>query len=331
MYCPQCGRVSDDSANFCGQCGFRLKNIIQNNSLTANRIIKSSVFSTVLNKLSKSKFDLTTIEGIRAIPVPTKKREYREDHDIKNDIEYILQRKATEYKKNGRIDLAIECLKKSNEIMPYSAYMYMASDYYRLVDYLKKVRRFEEARIEEQKLDLMFGGDQIRKEDRAVIKNSPLQMAKMFGTDLVEMSEHHCTCGECAKYQGRVFSLTGKSKIFPKVPDAFFIYGGIHEGCRHSFYPYFEGDIPTYHKNIVQYSNRPFVDNRSKAEKEQYEAEQKAQKDLIKDRADYDWIWENLGDIAPKSFSGYRRMKNSNSANYQKICEFAKQKGRIID
>lgn len=144
------------------------------------------------------------------------------------------------------------------------------------------------------------------------------------------MSEHYCTCGECAKYQGRVFSLTGTNKKFPKVPDAFFVYGGIHEGCRHEFYPYFEGDIPTYHKNIVQYSNSPFVDNRSKAEKEQYEAEKKAEEDYIKDKNDYDWLWENLGDIAPKSFSGYRRMKNSNSANFQKLCKEAEKKGRNI-
>lgn len=328
LKCPQCGTTNKDGVNFCMRCGYNFQRN-EKQSILGQKI--SSIFSGLLSKISKPKYDLTTIEGIRAIPVPMKKRAYREDHDIRKDIEYILQRKATEYKRSGQMDLAIECLKKSNEIMPYSAYMYLDSDYYRLVEFLKKARRFDEARIEEQKLNLMFGGDQIRQEDRAIIKKSPLQMAQSFGTDLVEMSEHHCTCGECAKYQGRVFSLTGKSKVFPKIPDAFFIYGRIHEGCRHDFFPFFEDSEPTYHKNIVQYSNRPFVDNRSSKEKEQYEAEQKSRCELVKDKEDYDWIWENLGEVAPKSFSGYRRMKNSNSVNYQKLCKIAKEKGRIID
>lgn len=294
-------------------------------------IIIVSIKVLSMKKSTVFKYDLTTIEGIRAIPVPTKKKAYYE-HDIREDIEYILQRKATEYKSNGQMDLAIECLKKSNEIMPYSSYMYMASDYYRLIEYLKKARRFDEARVEKQKLDSIFGGDSIPKDARAKINNCERIMAeaKQLGTDLVEMSEHHCTCGECAKYQGRVFSLSGKSKRFPKVPDAFFVYGAIHEGCRHDFYPFFEDDDPTYHENIIEYSNRPFVDNRSQEEIEQYEAEQKAQRDLMKDREDYDWIWEHLGDIAPKSFSGYRRMKNSNSVNYQKLCKAANEKGKNI-
>lgn len=288
-----------------------------------------SLFSKVKRKIVIKQIDFNSTEGIRAIPVPNKKAKFQ-DHDVKEDIEYILQRKATEFKKAGKMDLAIECLKKSNEIMPYSAYMYTSEDYYRLVDFLKQARRFDEARETEQKLDLMFGGNSMCNDDKKAIINSLLKNAKMLGTDLVEMSEHHCTCGECAKYQGRVFSLTGKSKEFPKIPDEFFIYGGIHEGCRHSFYPYLKGSTPSCHKNIVQYSNRPFVDNRSEAEKKQYEAEQKAQQDLMKDRENYDWIWENLGDIAPKSFSGYRKMKNSNSKNFQKLCKAAEEKGKKI-
>ena len=38
-----------------------------------------------------------------------------------------------------------------------------------------------------------------------------------------------------------------------------------------------------------------------------------------------------MPDVAPKSFGGYRRMKNNNSANYQKIAEKVKEKGKNID
>lgn len=335
-FCPNCGTQNTDDSRYCMICGFCFKakeEVIPKNTFLSknkgNGFLKGFT-DKIKNRFTVKKYDLTTIEGIRAIPVPNKKEKYYE-HDIRKDIEYILQRKATEYKRAGQMDLAIECLKKSNEIMPYSSYMYLASDYYRLVEFLKKARRFDEARQEEAKLDLMFSESGMRNEDAYKIKKTPQQLVKEFGTDLVEMDEHLCTCGECAKYQGRVFSISGKSKIFPKVPDAFFIYGAIHEGCRHSFYPYFEDSVPTYHKNIVEYSNRPFIDNRSKAEKEQYEAEQKAEQELIKDKEDYDWIWEHLDNIAPKSFSGYRRMKKSNSVNYQKLCKAAKEKGKDIN
>ena len=37
------------------------------------------------------------------------------------------------------------------------------------------------------------------------------------------------------------------------------------------------------------------------------------------DKEFYDIIFEKCPDIAPKSFNGYRRMKATNSSNYQKI------------
>lgn len=38
-----------------------------------------------------------------------------------------------------------------------------------------------------------------------------------------------------------------------------------------------------------------------------------------------------MSDVAPKSFGGYRRMKNINSANYRKLVEKIKLKGKNID
>lgn len=104
---------------------------------------------------SNSRIDFTTIQGIRAIPVP-KKKETRM-HDVKDGLEYKLQRLATQYKKEGRMDLAIECLRKSNQLMPYSIFAYTRRDYERLVDFLKEARRFDEARTESKRLDMLYG------------------------------------------------------------------------------------------------------------------------------------------------------------------------------
>ena len=98
--------------------------------------------------------------------------------------------------------------------------------------------------------------------------------AKEMGTDLLEMTEHSPTCAECAKYQGRVYSISGKSNKFPPLPKEFIINDGVHEGCRHAFFPYEDGlSKPNYHENIVEYSNSPFVDNRTPEEVAAYEKE----------------------------------------------------------
>lgn len=265
--------------------------------------------------------DLNSIDGIRSIPVPKSKE--KNSHDVKDGMEYILQRKATEHKKNGNMDLAIECLKKSNELMPFSFFEYTRKDYERLVKYLKQAKRFDEARAEEKQLDKMFGKEQLSKSTESKFARQIFRNAKEIGTDLVEMSEHHPTCGECAKYQGRVFSISGKDKRFPKLPQYALSHGKLHQGCRHTFYPFIFGisNSAYGHDDIIAYSNRSFVDDRTPEEKLKYEAMIQVEEEEEKSRKDYDWICENLPDIAPKSFSGFRKMKNSNSANFQKLCQ----------
>lgn len=46
---------------------------------------------------------------------------------------------------------------------------------------------------------------------------------------------------------------------------------------------------------------------------------------LALDKEFYDLIFEKFPDIAPKSFGGYRRMKASNSENYQQLLKKAKE------
>ncbi len=56
--------------------------------------------------------------------------------------------------------------------------------------------------------------------------------------------------------------------------------------------------------------------------------EREAQRGI--DKRDYKWLQENLPDICPKSYSGYKRMKNNNTKNYQKLVACAKELGREI-
>lgn len=278
-------------------------------------------------------YDFDKIEDVQKIPVfdcqntNDSNNKCTELLGIYANLDYFLRIRATQYKKDN-LELAIALLKKANELMINSSIAWQKKDYLRLVNYLRMNQQFDEARQEEDKIDELFSSKS--KDIHYIGFQQTLETAKTLGTDLVEMSKDYCTCGECAKYQGRIFSISGKDSRFPKLPEQVFIYGGIHKGCRHTFHTYTDGiSTPQYctKEEAIAYSNRPFIDDRSEEEKAEYEKKQQEEKMMIQDRINYDKICEFLPDIAPKSFGGYRKMKNSNSKNFQKILEEAKKKG----
>lgn len=69
-----------------------------------------------------------------------------------------------------------------------------------------------------------------------------------WGVDLVEISSHSGARPKCAKDQGKIYSRSGKSKVYPPLastsigqPDGLF---GIN--CRHHEYPYFHGSTKRF-------------------------------------------------------------------------------------
>ncbi|MBQ9898516.1 MAG: hypothetical protein IJM44_03560 [Ruminococcus sp.] len=171
-----------------------------------------------------------------------------------------------------------------------------------------------------------------------------LKNAEKLETDLVEASYFNGCCGECAKYRGRWFSISGNDKRFPKMP--------VNYGCTCSgidFSPVIFGvSEPTWcdeSTDMIAYSNRPFVDDRTEEEKSiididkrnaeademwsKYEKRWNAIREY--DHKQYDKLVEILPDIAPKSYSGYMRMKKNNTKNYQKLLTEAIINGINLD
>lgn len=172
-------------------------------------------------------------------------------------------------------------------------------------------------------VDYLFGDKQIF---NAELKES-IRNARSLKTDLLEADYPKPASKSEAIYRGRIFSISGKDKKFPKLPKE-----ELSE-TRICLYPFLYGSIkPLYCKpsQEIKYSNRPFVDDRDDNEKVEYGkiVEEILQK--RKNQEDYEWITKHLPDIAPKSLSGYSRMKNSNSKNYQKLQKAALKKGRKI-
>lgn len=136
-------------------------------------------------------------------------------------------------------------------------------------------------------------------------------------------------CPVCSMYNRRIYSLYGRYKKFPLLPD--FLKNdicptcGVHIGYSH-YFPGINGNL----RKDIEFSNRPFVDSRT-SEERQFWSDTVAKKQCnVKLENDFAWICKNIPDMAPKSIGGYKRMAKSNSKNYQKICVAAKEKGYII-
>lgn len=194
-------------------------------------------------------YDLSTVEGINAIPVPRHKQPHSEA-SVTGKIEYYLMLKATEYQKAGAVNLALACLRKANQLMPMSSTEYQYDTYMRLPRYLRQLRRFDEARAEEAKIEPMFP-------------------------------------------PGGVFELSQDEFIRDM------------QGVGHS-------------KGKAQALSR------------EYKAERDAERKKAAARLDYEWLWEFLPEVCPKSFSGYMRMRGGNTEKFKQIAEEAKKCGRQL-
>jgi Phage minor capsid protein 2 len=92
------------------------------------------------------------------------------------------------------------------------------------------------------------------------------------GEELVYVNSVGITCGICAVYQGRVYSITGQDTRFPKLDKR----PPYHSHCVHSTSAWVEDyHDPSDVKKALKDSNRPFTDNRTAANQRKYEEIQK--------------------------------------------------------
>ncbi len=141
------------------------------------------------------------------------------------------------------------------------------------------------------------------------------------GYDLVEMTEHYPTCGICAQFQGRIYSISGNDKRFPPLSKAFKSgYHNVHPNCRHSVAPWVESMHTTDEiAKAIKKSNRPFEDNRPEEEKALYTEQQAENRKIRQDRYQYERYKERLGEDAPKSFHAFRIIKKAGGEKWEDL------------
>lgn len=196
--------------------------------------LKSKRESIELEKIDSivcGKYTLATFEDINSIP------------NSDTEAIYALQKTATEFKRSGQIDLAIACLKKSNTICEASsedAPLPSEKQLLRLVKYLRSAGRNEEAQAEEDHIYEKYPAFLDKR-----ISNRPniaraLQSANEWHEDLILVTTSRL-CPICKKYNNRVFSISGKSKKYSKLPAKITSEGGFCPDCYVGMHIFFDG------------------------------------------------------------------------------------------
>lgn len=193
----------------------------------------------LFNFFKPAKYDMDSLDGINSIPVPAKN--YNTGDWTKDLIYYVLQRKATEHKKNGHMDLAIACLKKSNDLADCEEHPLLTQkDYFRLVKFIKQTGNEELAKQEENNIYLRHPEFLDKRISNLKRIKEDLAKNKEWNNDLVVI-QTSTTCQTCSKYNNKIYSISGKTKKYPTLPKTITEDGGFCPNCYLGINSFFEG------------------------------------------------------------------------------------------
>lgn len=277
-------------------------------------------------------FDLSNTQQIASIPSPSFDAVSSfGKYGATGMLDYVLRMKAGQCFNRGEKALCSALLWKSSKIMQQNKNAaWKRSDYIRLVTWHYQMGMVEEAQAAREYLEKHVQSDEenFNSIGRKIME-TVLENCRKYNMDLI-VFHHYASgcCEECDKLSGRVYSISGKSKTFPKLPEYTLKNGNFHNGCRCAASPYFDGKIFYRGKEVdpIRASSRPYEDGRTKREKEAYSIyldHIQCEKEKEKRTLDFYVLQDLFPDIAPKTLSAYSKMKGSNSPKFVELKEKA--------
>jgi len=109
------------------------------------------------NRWIEQHYDLSSVDGINSIPLCPQNAPGSDESSSSGTVDMYLRTKGFEYERSGKEDLALACLRRSNEIRFAKKMGYRKDDYYSYVRMLVHFGHVEAARREKQRVDAFFG------------------------------------------------------------------------------------------------------------------------------------------------------------------------------
>jgi hypothetical protein len=182
-------------------------------------------------------YDLENVEDVMSIPTPSfnNQEDHMEGYGVTGSLDYVIRMKAGKMYNANRKELCSACLWKSTELMfANPSIAWSKTDYNRLIYWHLEMGMEEEAN---KARDYLSSHKECTENPFNLtalkIKDSVLSKQKLLGEDLVAFNYFGDGCCElCSKMNGRVYSISGRSKCFPKLPEYVKKHGNFHSGCR---------------------------------------------------------------------------------------------------
>lgn len=179
-------------------------------------------------------YDVSTLENIRAIPCEN------------SDVMLLLQKAATNHKVNGDLDLAVECLLKSNQISDSLSYREMhltEKQYLRVIKYAELLNKELSKKIEDNARKIhpeMFPDIILTKECESFKRQ--IKAMHNLNQSYMQLATSN-SCDFCKGYDNKIYSINKTDNTHPYVYDLpVFLRTGRCPECRiyigyYTYYP----------------------------------------------------------------------------------------------
>ena len=152
-------------------------------------------------------YDMNSVSGIQAIPT--------------TDTEAMraLQKCATDHKRNHDINLAIACLRKSNEISDNNVEnKLLEKEYLRILQYIKLLKEPSLLQAEENAIKRKHPEFWDKRVSNKKMIQENIKQYTQMGVYLVTV-QGDPACPICAAYQNKVYSIGKRHRKYPPLPD----------------------------------------------------------------------------------------------------------------
>ncbi|MGM9646540.1 MAG: hypothetical protein ACI3YH_00210 [Eubacteriales bacterium] len=257
-----------------------------------------------------SELDMTTVDGLNAIPDIYFQVGPPNSYGSLYNIVYVLDRQVTAFKKIGDVEMEIFCMRKCKKISETNGL-----GYGRLASELFRLRMFDEAKSEREYADRL---DDAYREREAKKKYSELPL----GGRLFKMGSN-LECPQCYTLQFKLYSLDHKT--IEELNDPKIIYPPDND-----MFKYLCCDLCAHVIAITSLVDWQGNLNDLDPVNIDREALETNGADLLNKRRakiEYDWMYEHMPDDCPKTYSGYIAMKKSNSNNFHSLKDKAESNG----